>query len=69
MIDIETNDFAPSSSSSSTTTNRAIIAHKNSKQILLEIEHVSYFNLINIYKYYNMYNLMFCVIFRCTYHC
>jgi len=37
MIDIETNDFAPSSASS---TDRAVVAQKNSKQILLEIEHV-----------------------------
>lgn len=41
MIDIETNDFAPS-----TTTNRALIAQKNSKQILLEIEHVSFNKLL-----------------------
>jgi len=45
MIDIETNDFAPSSASS---TDRAVVAQKNSKQILLEIEHVGY---IIFYKY------------------
>jgi len=45
MIDIETNDFAPSSASS---TDRAVVAQKNSKQILLEIEHVGY---IIFYRY------------------
>jgi len=45
MIDIETNDFAPSSASS---TDRTVVAQKNSKQILLEIEHVGY---IIFYKY------------------
>lgn len=39
MIDIETNNinFVPSSLS----VNRTVIAQKNSRQILLEIEHVS----------------------------
>jgi hypothetical protein len=37
MIDIETQDFTPTS----TSTNRVIVSQKNSKQILLEIEHVS----------------------------
>jgi len=46
MIDIETNDFAPSSASS---TDRAVVAQKNSKQILLEIEHVG--GYIIFYKY------------------
>lgn len=40
MIDIETNNinFVPPTS----TGNRTVIAQKNSRQILLEIEHVSY---------------------------
>lgn len=60
MIDIETNDFAPS-----TTTNRALVAQKNSKQILLEIEHVSFSQILWFVKKLYLY-LMF-IIFRCTY--
>lgn len=45
MIDIETNDFAPSTTTT-TTTNRVIVAQKNSKQILLEIEHVSFSKIL-----------------------
>lgn len=46
MIDIETQDFTPTSTSStststSTSTNRVTVSQKNSRQILLEIEHVS----------------------------
>ncbi|XP_022164660.1 protein PAT1 homolog 1 isoform X3 [Myzus persicae] len=48
MIDIETNDFAPSSASS---TDRAVVAQKNSKQILLEIEHM-YIPLLKIEQTY-----------------
>ncbi|XP_027844295.1 protein PAT1 homolog 1 isoform X1 [Aphis gossypii] len=48
MIDIETNDFAPSSTSS---TDRAVVAQKNSKQILLEIEHM-YIPLLKIEQTY-----------------
>jgi len=48
MIDIETFDFAPSAipqsaTATSTSSSRAILAQKNSKQILLEIEHVNNF--------------------------
>ncbi|XP_060860181.1 protein PAT1 homolog 1 isoform X1 [Metopolophium dirhodum] len=48
MIDIETNDFAPSSASS---TDRVAVAQKNSKQILLEIEHM-YIPLLKIEQTY-----------------
>jgi len=40
MIDIETNDFP--ATATPTSSNRTVISQKNSKQILLEIEHVSY---------------------------
>ncbi|XP_025409185.1 protein PAT1 homolog 1 isoform X2 [Sipha flava] len=47
MIDIETQDFTPTS----TSTNRVIVSQKNSKQILLEIEHM-YIPLLKIEQTY-----------------